>query len=346
MAHNAYTEDYRRLALRYVTAADMSPAEAMPAYSRFWRDFSNNRDALPQTDADRAFHLVALATDALDYRLPFATDAQVDDLLTRGRNLLDEALSLDPNCHDARRMRFALDASSFDERYDFLVEHKDEVKRACLDAATEAHTDDNDERAELASHLATYPYLRWLAALADHALVCGHNHACLDYCRELLELDPTDLSDVRFTLALCYAKSEDFEAFENMEAVLGPTQGPVVSDDAWSLIARMALAYKSIHLDEARRCLDEIIATYPRAEETLVRQAELPDGLFARIHVAPYGEDELILALSEAAVLTQEGADDFPQGPFGLWIIDTLMHRRHRGTATPQSHDRKRGGQR
>ena len=346
MAHNANTEDYQRLALRYVTADGSDPAAALASYSRFWRDFSNDRDALPQTDADRAFHLVALATNTLDYRLPFATDSQVDDLLNRGRNLLDEALSLDPNNFDARRMRFAMDSPSFDERLAFLAENKDEVKRVCTEAAAETHGEENEERAELAAHLAMAPYLRWLAALADHDLVCGHNRSCLNHCRELLELDPTDLSDVRFTLSLCYAKMEDEDGLAHIADLIGPGMGPVVLDDAWSLISRMALAYKANRLHDAQRCLDEIVAIYPHAEETLMRQAELPDGLFARIHVAPYGEDELILALSEATVLTQEGADEFPQGPFGLWIFDTLARRRRRGQSAPPTTQRKRGGTR
>ena len=346
MAHDANTEDYRRLALRYVTETDTNPSEAMAGYSRFWRDFSGNRDALPQTDADRAFHLVALATDVLDYRLPFATDAQVDDLLSRGRNYLDEALTLDPNCFDARRMRFAMDSPSFDERLAFLTESKDEVRRICLDAATEMHDDQNEERSELAARLATAPYLRWLAALADHALVCGHNHACLNYCLELLKLDPTDISDVRYTLALCYAKMEDYESFERMGDLIGPGLGPVVLDDAWSLIAALALAYKRHGgVRKSLRCLEEILAVYPTAPAVLMRQAELPDGLFARVHVTPYSEDELALALSEATVLTQEGAEEYHQGPFGLWIIDqlTLMKQRN---PLPSNPPKKRGGAR
>ena len=347
MAHNANTEDYQRLALRYVMADGADPASAMAGYSRFWRDFSLDRDSLPQTDADRAFHLVALATQTLDYRLPFATDAQVDGLLSRGRAMLDEALTLDPNCFDARRMRFCMTSPSFDERYAFLVENKDEVKRICMDAAAEALTDDGNERSELASRLAIYPYLRWLAALADHALVCGHNTSCLAYCRELLELDPSDLSDVRFTMALCYAKTEDQDGLDNMYAFIDDGSGPLLLDTAWTLIARMALAYKANRLKDAADILNDICAMYPRAERALERQTELPDGLFARIRTIPCSEDELILALSEATVLTQEGADDYPMGPFGLWIVDTITHKRGHGAGpVPPAKPQKRGDSR
>ena len=345
MAHNANTEDYQRLALRYVMAVDADPSEGLAGFERFWNDFSNDRDALPQTDADRAFHLVAMATETLDYRLPFAADTQVDGLLTRARKLLDEALALDPNCHDARRMRFCMDSPSFDERYAFLVEHKDEVRRACMDAMQASLADGgDDERTELACHLDVYPYRRWLAALADHALVCGHNHACLDHCHELLGLDPTDLSDVRFTMALCYAKTEQPEGLDHIRSLVDPGSGPLLFDDAWTLISRMALAYKENRLDEALRVFNETCALYPRAKKAFERQTELPDGLFARIRVAPYSEDELILALSEAAVLTQEGAEEYHMGPFGQWLIDAIVHGSAPGIESLADRFRKRGG--
>ena len=68
----------------------------------------------------------------------------------------------------------------------------------------------------------------------------------------------------------------------------------------------------------------------------LMRQTELPDGLFARIRVAPASDDELILALSEATVLTQEGAEEYGQGPFGMWIVDEVV-KNDAGAAGPFS---------
>ena len=326
MAHNANTEDYQRLALRYVTTAEAEPAEAMGKFADFWRNVSLARDSAPQTDADRAFHLVALATSLIDYQMPYAPQDQAEALLNRGRALLDEALSLDESCHDALRMRTCLDLPSFDERLAFLVEEKDRVRSSCMFAALPP-VGATGERAELSSHLAMAPYLRWLAAMADHALVCGHCHASVNYCHELLKLDPSDQSDVRFTLALSLAKLEDQDGFDNIGSLLDPGFGPVAWDDAWMLIARMALAYKSYRLRDARRCLDDLLSLYPNARKSLVRQAELPDGLFARVRMVPYSEDELVVALSEATVLTQEGAEEYGQGPFGMWIVDELVGR-------------------
>ncbi|MBQ1839823.1 MAG: hypothetical protein II128_00615, partial [Atopobiaceae bacterium] len=46
-----------------------------------------------------------------------------------------------------------------------------------------------------------------------------------------------------------------------------------------------------------------------------------PDGVFARLAVAPFSEDELILAISEGTVLLQEGRDDAGRGVLGTWIV-------------------------
>ena len=41
----------------------------------------------------------------------------------------------------------------------------------------------------------------------------------------------------------------------------------------------------------------------------------------------PFSEDELILALSEATVLTQEGRDSLGKGALGSWLLqESLAH--------------------
>ena len=344
MAHNASIEDYRRLVLRYVTTTDVSPAEALARFTVFWHNAARNRDTLYETDADHAFHLVTRATNIIDYQLPFAQESQVDALLRKGRALLDEALSLDENCFDARRMLACMDLPSFDERLAYLTQGKDEVKAACIAAAEEAASTD-DERGELARQVTLNPYFRWLAQMADHALVCGHNHSCLNLCHELLKLDPNDMSDVRFTLALCAAKLEDPDALEAGYAMLSPAFVPHIPEDAWALIARMSLAYKAHRLNDARAYLRKLLTTYPTGTNALMRQTELPDGLFARINVGFFSEDELVLALSEATVLTQEGAEEYGQGPFGMWIVDEVMRSSPAGLTSLLQHIAEKRGE-
>ena len=60
MAHDPRREDYQRLSLRFAEELDKGdPADAARAFASFGRRFAQDRDGLPQTDADRAFHLVA-----------------------------------------------------------------------------------------------------------------------------------------------------------------------------------------------------------------------------------------------------------------------------------------------
>ena len=56
-------------------------------------------------------------------------------------------------------------------------------------------------------------------------------------------------------------------------------------------------------------------------------QRELPDGVFARLAVAPLSEDELILAVSEGTVLLQEGRDAQARGAFGSWVVGQMEQR-------------------
>ena len=85
-------------------------------------------------------------------------------------------------------------------------------------------------------------------------------------------------------------------------------------------LARISLAHKRHDMDEASRLLGRLIATYPHAALALTSQKELPDGVFARLAVAPLSEDELILAVSEGTVLLQEGRDDAGRGVLGTWV--------------------------
>ena len=347
MAHNPQREDYQRLGLRFARELDQGdPAAATRAFASFGRRFAQNRDALPQSDADRAFHLVVLASEVVDYQLPFATDEQAPGLIQRGKDLLDEALSLDPSCHDAVRMRSSSQTPSIDERYRFLLERVDDVRASCERAREEAGAELDGERRALAQDIAMRPYWRWMASLAEEALICGRNLAAADAAERLLAADPRDTSDARFTLAYALAKLEDERGLAELErryAEISPLRGP---DDAWILLAHLALAHKRCDFRGARAQLRRIVELYPDAVGTLVRQSELPDGEFARLRVAPYSEDELVLAVSEGVVLLQEGNDRSGRGVLGSWVareaalLDPAAAREAASAAQPEEAQR------
>ena len=321
MAHDPKREDYQRLSLRYALQLDPDePAAASRAFATFGRLFAQDRDALPQTDADRAFHLVTLATELIDYQLPFAGDAQAEQLIARGRALLDEAISLDPRCWDALRMRCSATSVSIDERYQYLASRADEVRDSCEEGRERACEALGNERATLAATISMRPYWRWLASMAEEALICGRNHDAIAAAEQLLASDPRDLSDVRFTLAYALAKLEDEAGLEELWRRYDTISPLRSADDAWILLARCALAFKRCDLVAARRELSHLLEAYRGCGFVLIRQAELPDGEFARLRVPPYGEDELIVAVSEGIVLLQEGNDRSGRGVFGSWV--------------------------
>lgn len=324
VAYDPRREDYQRLALRYAQSLPKGdPVAAARAFANFGRRFARDRDTLPQSDADRAFHLVAVAAEVIDYQLPFSSEARAESLISRGRDLLDEAISLDPNCHDAIRMRASRMNPTFDNQFAFLTEGADEVLASC-EAARDAVPDDgDDERVALGRDIAMRPYRRWMAALAEEALICGRNRGCIEAGERLLEQDPSDQADVRFTLALAYAKLEDSASLDALEKRYGAVVPPRAPDDAWMGLARLALAHKRHDMSLAHQLLERLASTYEGCASALITQTELPDGVFARLAVPPYSEDELILAISEATVLLQEGEDQSGRGVLGTWVAQT-----------------------
>lgn len=324
VAYDPRREDYQRLALRYAQSLSKSdPVAAARAFTDFGRRFARDRDTLPQSDADRAFHLVSIAAEVIDYQLPFSNEDKAGALISRSRDLLDEAISLDPQCHDAIRMRAARTNATFDAQFDFLSEGAEEVLASCQAARDSIPDDGDDERVTLGRDIAMRPYRRWMAALAEEALICGRNRRCAEAGERLLERDPSDQADVRFTLALAYAKLEDQASLDALARRYGSIAPPRAADDAWMGIARLALAHKSHDMALARQLLERLIGAYDGCASALISQIELPDGVFARLAVPPYSEDELILAISEATVLLQEGDEKSGRGVLGSWVAQT-----------------------
>lgn len=321
MSFDPQREDYQRLGLRFARTLDnRDPFGAARAASTFSRRFAQNRDSLPQSDGDRAFHLVAVATDLIDYQLPFASETAGDTLVQSAEKLLDEAIDLDERCHDARRMASATRSPSFEEFYRFLDDGRGAVREDCL---RERDATSTGRRDALARDLAMRPYLRWATTESGKALICGRYATSLAIAREVLAEDPLDQGDVRFTAALALAKLEDHKGLDELVASTTQARASRVSEDAWTLLARVALGHKRRDFSSARDALRELLVSYPHAAATLTRQDELPDGVFSRLAVAPASEDELILAVSEATVLLEEGRgpqDGQGSGPLGEWI--------------------------
>ncbi len=329
MAFDPQREDYQRLGLRFARSlSHKDAAQATREFTTFGRRFAQDRDSLPQSDSDRAFHLVVLASKRIDYELPFVDEQRARQIIEDGHRILDEAISLDPYCYDAIRMKSAATNPSFDAFLTFLNERSDEVRDHCEEQRKAIPADEPSERAHLMADIAMRPYLRWVATQAEEALICGRNREALRLAYKALELDPSDMADVRFTAALAYAKLEDESGLQELIALRKMAKRARPSDDAWTLLALMALAFKRHDMEGAGAYLDAILESYPHAAEALIRQNELPEGVFARLAVAPYSEDEIILALSEATVLLQEGIDLQGRGVLSTWLMQEAARKR------------------
>lgn len=343
---DANMEDYLRLSLHYAASMPATnPFEAARAATTFANKYQNARDSLEQTDADRAFWLVVRATELVDYRLPFSEDSEASSLVAQAHNLLTEAVELDQECWDAQRMLSAARQNGPIDYAHYLAEHAEEVKASCTaraDAiatqgfgtsvsagisATSAASNPNhiganqskialdSEMLEMARQLTMRPYLRWLAVQASIALICGRYTLSITYAKAALELDPADPADVSFTMALAYAKLEDAEALAELDRTHPQEHGA-----AWFGLARMAIAFKQGNMAAADEELKALLETYPTGALALSIQNDIPDGIFGRILVEPGSEDELILAISEATVILQEGFDIYERGSMGSWL--------------------------
>lgn len=334
MAFNPQHEDYQRLWLRYArTLNGETGTNATRAFAQFGNKFARSYDELPQTDADRAFHLVSQATILIDYQAPFVTEPAYPEIEKRTLALLNEALTLDSTCFDALRMKAALELKSFEGYYDFLAQQADQVRSSYEERRRELEARPNEgephagDRFQLELELLQRPYLRWLAAWAEEALICGRNRQALRIVEEAFRVDGRDAADLRFTAALALAKLEDAPGLDELASharIPGCTRA---SDDAWMQLAQLGLAFKANDDAQANAALNRLLESYPHAAETLIRQAEIPDGLFSRFAAVPYSEDELIVATSEATVLLQEGRDENGHGSLSSWIIQTCAKR-------------------
>lgn len=315
MALDAHMEDYLRLSLHYAaTSTVANPFEAAQAATVFANRYRKDRDKLEQTDADRAFGLAIQAADLIDYQLPFADELQGQELANKAHGILAEAVQLDPTCWDAQRMLAASEAASPNDYQHYLAQNKDKVEQACKRAYCHPTMHEPD-MIDLEQQLALRPYLRWLAAEANIALMCGRYTICTHLAEEALALEEGDPADISFTLAIAYAKLEAEKSLARICA-----HHPQQNGSAWFDLAAMALAFKQGKLEAAHDCARKILETYPKAAPVLALQNDIPDGVYARIVVEPNSQDELILAVSEATILLQEGCDTHERGTLGSWL--------------------------
>lgn len=328
MAHSPMWEDYQRMAYRFVASLpNMSVNDAARSLEDFAQRFAHERDSLPQTDEERAFHLVAVVADMVDQELPIADDERAQQIMLDAPRMLDEALSLDKGCQDAVRMSQTMSQDSFESTLTFLMDRRAEVRERCEEDFRKASEHPSLEIRLLGRDLALRPYLRWVSQAATYALVLGHNRQTLTLVDEALKADPGDAVGALFTGVLAYAKLEDEEGLEAFVKSSRRHGALRADDNPWTLMARMAIAYKQRDFTRAASMIDILARNYHHALDALYRRIDLPEGVFARIAVQPYSEDEVTLCIAESLVFLQEGVDAFVTGTMGSWVVEEVSKR-------------------
>ena len=330
MAFDPIQEDCLRLILDHMREKQVFPLENATFIEHDMELYTQDASRLIRTDEQRSFHLVARAAELMDYKLPFITDeaeaARVDDEAVA---MVREACELDPKNWDAYRMAVALDAQSNDDYLRFLIDNSDKVEEDLAARITGAS--DPYER-EFIRDLAHRPYLRWLATIASQALIVGKYGLSLHVARQMLELDPADIADVRHTAMLAMAKLEcgrdelatfarEHTPSHSVMVLTGRRRpGAKPKPDPWELIAELSLAYREMDYDGATYAIRKLLGGFSHAAEALFYQTEFPEGLFSRINVEPGSDDELVVALSEATPLFQEGMGSPDATCFSVWV--------------------------
>ena len=203
MAYDPIQEDCLRLILGAMQRERIYPIENAPFIESCLQKYNRDPASLVATDRDRSFHLVTLATETIDYRLPFAQDDETADReAAEAEAQLREACELDPGNWDAKRMLAAVEAETNDAYVGYLIDHRAEVEADLEQMASSAH---DVYAREFANGFGKRPYVRWLAAIAARALVAGQYRIALDAAEDCLAFAPDDPADVRLTAVLAMA---------------------------------------------------------------------------------------------------------------------------------------------
>lgn len=319
MAFDPLQEDFLHIVLQSSSAKTSKGTPDQLRIADLFEQYRNDPDSLIASDTNRARHLVALATMQLDYEAPFYTDEeQAQQAIASAEKLLKQAFELDPKNLDAQRMLHALKSKAVSEHLDFLLNAEDQAQNQFDEAVTQVNTSSSIFEHDLAI-LHTRPALRWFASIAQKAFIAGRYQLSLDYCHKTLSLDPSDVADVKYIAMYAMVKLEynlqDLMAFAKQYLDLDAPRC-----NAWLMIAAIAISYKNLNMDAARTFLEKLFETYPTAARVLRLQGELPSGIWHRVNVHPFSEDELIQALSEAMPLLQEGLGAPLSAPFALWL--------------------------
>jgi hypothetical protein len=224
------------------------------------------------TTSDEAFLMLARALGA--YHENMHDDDLLDDdqyLVARNKRLAglqaacERCAEVDETCVDAR----LVGVLARDLGPDALLDELLKLEAAAYPQGRPAASGD------LWDNVSLRPWLRLRAAISRTCLDAARCKMALGYAESVMNANPTDQLGARFTSAIAYARLEDEQGFDQLDARFSR------HGNAWSNLARVVLLYKLGRMPAARRALhgyDELSegAAYALLRPTFV-ELYLPD---------------------------------------------------------------------
>lgn len=295
--------------LKKAAAADVSLAGDPVRLAELSRQAMRSPDTLLQDDEDRAFRLLDKAVanarqeiddelDALAYN-PGAAVPSPADRMPRARALLARCLDLDEHCYDARNLDILIRSETTDEALARLEALEPEARAWC---AAQADRYDGPV-ADPWDSVFMRPWLRIKARIVDLLLQATCYREALTRCEEMLSFAPTDGQGMRHTASLLYARLEDEEGLNALDARFG------YEGSCWMHTARAILLYKLDRKDASRRALIGLARLCPGAAFYLAHPSYVPPYLPDRPLFSPKSEEESLYATYETDFLVVDTPD-------------------------------------
>lgn len=200
-------------------------------------------------DEEHAFSIVAHALD--DYRSSAEDDDLRDDeayesertkRFDRMQKACDQAIAFDPHCIDAQLLALIATNNSYDELFHGLDQLLNDTNEREGNLSVPATGD-------VWTNVFARPRLRVEAALSRVCLDTARFGLAKKHCLNLLTLSPLDWLGARNTCALVFARLEDEDGFNWLDARFSH------HGTAWFHLARVILLYKLDRMSAARRAL-------------------------------------------------------------------------------------------
>lgn len=290
-------------ALEKAARLDPSLASDPARVAELSRKALRSPESVAADDEDRAFILLDRVVQRARQEIDDELDAMYDDpgqaarrqagRMPRTRSLLARCLALDEHCYDARNLDALVRSESGDAAIAALDALEPDAREWCSARSQEL----DGPVADPWDAVWLRPWLRIKSRAIDLLIEGACYREAASRCEEMLSFAPTDGQGVRHTLALLYARLEDEEGLNRLDAAYGREAS------CWTHIARAVLLYKLGRMDAARRAAIGLAELCPGAAFYLACPTYVPPYLPDRPLYTPGTEQESLLATYEADFL-------------------------------------------